>query len=128
MIALGCHPDAGLVLFCGQRRADAARVRATGAPGEVAVTHAGCCWLTRLHHKQASRWRNYATQLATLLRRTPTPRRRMIPAGRPRAAKTRSYQPVQVGCEVDLRPADADTADPSGQVEVQPLGHVILVG
>src|SRR5262252_10009489 len=96
--------------------------------GEVAVTHAGCCWLTRLHHKQASRWRNYATQLATLLRRTPTPRRRTIPAGRPRAAKTRSYQPVQVECEVDLRPADADTADPSGQVEVQPLGHVILVG
>jgi hypothetical protein len=31
-IALGCHPDAGRGLSCGQWRADAARFRATGSP------------------------------------------------------------------------------------------------
>jgi hypothetical protein len=41
--ALGCHPDAGPGLSCGQWRADAARFRATGSPAEVLVTHAGCC-------------------------------------------------------------------------------------
>src|SRR5512132_787738 len=40
-IALGCHPDAGLGLSCGQWRTDAARFRATGSPGEDGITRRG---------------------------------------------------------------------------------------
>ena len=59
-VALGCHPEtlaranaaSGVRTPCGSGRRN--------HWGLVTVAHAGCCWITNLHHKQARQGRNQA--------------------------------------------------------------------